>query len=154
MIDIVQTFETYATAAGYRFAYGRKDIQNWELSANTDLTSGESVILMFPMIEDAEIANSFPQRWSVSTQIWLGKKFDTDVESGTYAQLDETQRQKYDRRLKTLRINIETYIKAIFCAENDLELTAFKIVTEINKFDENLDFIVAEISFTYDSRVS
>lgn len=154
MIDLVQTFENYATAAEYEFAYGRKTGQNWVLTEDVDLDSGESVILMTPMIETGEIVNSFPQSWSVETQIWLGKKFDTDNESGTYAQLDETGRQKYNRRLKTLRTNIETYLKAVFCGEDDLELTAVKISTFINQFDENLDFIGATITFNHDSRVS
>lgn len=32
MIDVVQIFEDAATAAEYEFAYGRKDIQNWQLT--------------------------------------------------------------------------------------------------------------------------
>ena len=147
MIDLVTLFNTYATTAGYGFAYGRKDIQNWELTANVTLSAGKSVIMLFPFIEEAEIDNSLIFKWNVSTQIWLGKKFDTSSLTGTFSQLDETEKQKYDRRLKGLRDSLATYIKAIFCAESELELIRFRLVREINQFDENLDFVAAEINF-------
>jgi len=150
MIDIVQIFEDAATAAGYEFAYGRKDIQNWQLSEAVNLNSGKTVLLVDPFVETAEIDNSIIFKWSVRTTIALGKKFDNDVESGTYAQLDETELQKHDRRLQAMRSNMETLIKTIFCKE-DLVLTAAVILREINQFDENIDIIAAEITFNYDS---
>jgi len=306
MIDIVQIFKNAATAAGYEFAYGRKDIQNWQLTEAVNLNSGKTVLLVDPFVETAEIDNSIIFKWSVRTTIALGKKFDpfndwflpskdelnamytnlhaegvggfasnyywsstesnnysawwqlfgngyqndynkhntyyvrairaftaaegayslrdtgpagglicymdgttyyeaapsdqsaskawsniTDVEicttlvaigegqnntneiiaqarhtdsaaklcddlevvgglSGTYAQLDETELQKHDRRLQTMRSNMETLIKTIFCKE-DLVLTAAVILREINQFDENIDIIAAEITFNYDS---
>ena len=153
MINLVQIFENYATAAGHEFTYGRMDNSEWQITDTVDLDSGESVIVLFPLIEDADIANSFPHAWNVSTQIWLGKKFDIDNESGTSAELDESEKQKWDRRLFALRSAIETYIKAVFCAEAGLELTRVRIATFMNKFDENIDGISAEIAFNYDSRV-
>ena len=150
MIDLVTVFKTYATAAGYEFAYGRQDIQNWELTANVTLSAGESVVMLFPMIENANVDNSIVHGWNVSTQVWLGRKFDTSNATGTFSQLDETEKQKYDRRLKTIRDNLATYIKSIFCAETKLELTGFRILREINQFDENLDFVVGEINFIAD----
>ena len=153
MIDLVQLFEDYSTVLGYEFTYGRMGDTEWQMTDTVDLDDGESVIVLFPLIEDGEIANSFPQSWNVSTQIWLGKKFDTDNESGTSAELDETDLQKWDRRLFGLRSAIETYIKTVFCAETGLELTRLRIATFMNKFDENIDGISAEIAFNYDSRV-
>ena len=76
MIDIVQIFEDAATAAGYEFAYGRKDIQNWQLTEAVDLNAGETVLLVDPFVETAEIDNSIIFKWSVRTTIALGKKFD------------------------------------------------------------------------------
>lgn len=153
MIDIVQTFENYATAAGYEFTYGRMSNTEWIMTDDIDLDSGESVVVLFPIIEDGEIANSFPQSWSVSTQIWLGRKFDEDNASGTSSELDESDRQKWDRRLFALRTAIETYIKTVFCSEPGLELTRARISTFLNQTDENLDFIGMEVAFKYDSRV-
>ena len=307
MIDIVQIFEDAAEAAGYEFAYGRKDIQNWQLTEAVNLNSGKTVLLVDPFVETAEIDNSIIFKWSVRTTIALGKKFDPfsdwflpskdllnqiyinlylngigdftacayhssseesagwfwshhfgtgtqsqfgkgsnnasracrsftsaagvysvgdvgpsggwicyidetgtvyyevnpsnlaisawsnivaveigataqgtaigtgqanttaiiaqaghtdstaklcdDLEvgiNGIYAQLDETELQKHDRRLQAMRSNMETLIKTIFCNE-DLVLTAVVILREINQFDENIDIIEAEITFNYDS---
>ena len=155
MIDVVQIFEDAATAAEYEFAYGRKDIQNLEISSK-DLGAGETVLMVFPFIETAEIDNSIIFKWSVSTQLWLGRKFETEVieeetVQTTYSQLDETELQKYDRRLYALRSAMETMIKSIFCDTANIVLTHARVFREINQFDENLDFVTAEITFTYDS---
>jgi len=150
MIDLVEIFENYACAAEYEFAYGRKDIQNWELTANKTFQSGETVLLLFPIIESANIDNSQIFSWNAATQIWLGRKFDVDIGSGTYSQLDETERQKYDRRLKDLRDDLATFVKSVFCGESDLELVNLRILREINQFDENLDFVVGELNFIAD----
>ena len=150
MIYIVQIFEDAATAADYQFAYGRRDIQNLEVSSK-ELSAGETVLMVFPFVETAEIDNSIIFKWSVTTQLWLGKKFDTSVETGTYAELDETELQKYDRRLYALRSAMETMIKSIFCNTANIVLTGARVFREINQFDENLDFVTAEITFTYDS---
>ncbi len=153
MIDLIQVFEFHADAFGYEFTYGRESNTEWQMTDTVTMKDGESVIILGPIIEDAEITNSFPQSWNVTTTISLGKKFDTDNELGTYAELDETDRQKWDRRLFGLRSAIETYIKTVFCAEAGLELTRCRIATFMNKFDENIDGISAEIGFNYDSRV-
>jgi len=155
MIDIVQIFEDAAEAAGYEFAYGRKDIQNWQLTEAVNLNSGKTVLLVDPFVETAEIDNSIIFKWSVRTTIALGKKFETEVVeeetiTTTYSELDETELQKHDRRLQAMRSNMETLIKTIFCKE-DLVLTAAVILREINQFDENIDIIAAEITFNYDS---
>ncbi len=153
MIDLVTTFKSYATSAGYEFTYGRESDNEWLITDLITLSGGKSVVILGIIIEDGEIANSFPQSWNVTTVISLGKKFDTDNESGTSAELDETDQQKWDRRLFALRSAIETYIKTVFCAETGLELTRVRIATFMNKFDENIDGISAEIAFNYDSRV-
>ena len=155
MIDIVQIFEDAATAAEYEFAYGRKDIQNWQLTESVTLNAGKTVLLVDPFVETAEIDNSIIFKWSVRTTIALGKKFDTEIVeeetvTTTYSELDETELQKHDRRLQAMRSNMETLIKTIFCNE-DLVLTAAVILREINQFDENIDIIAAEITFNYDS---
>ena len=152
MIDLIATFKTYADLYRYEFTYGRESNNNWVMTDTVTLKDGESVIILGPLIEDGDIANSFPQSWNVSAMVSLGKKFDTDNESGTFAKMDETDQQKWDRRLFGLRSAIETYIKAVFCSEMRLELTRMRIATFMNKFDENVDGISAEIGFNYDSR--
>ena len=149
MIDVVKIFSDAATAKGFEFAYGRRDILNWE-TTNKTLNSGKTVLLVFPLVETARISNGIIHEWSVSTILWLGKKFDTSSLTGTFAQLDETEKQKYDRRLNVMRSTMETLLKYKFCGE-DHEQTAAVVAREINKFDEELDFISAAITFKYDS---
>jgi len=151
MIDVVQKFEDYATAAGYEFAYGREGVKNWQLSEGVTLSAGKIVLLVDPFIETAQIDNSIIFKWSVATTIALGKKFDVTVASGTYSQLDETDLQKYDRRLQAMRSNMETLLKTIFCNDDDLELTSARVLMEMNRFDENIEIVAAEITFLYES---
>ena len=148
MIDVVKIFSDAATAKGFEFAYGKKDILNWE-TTNKTLSGGKTVLMVFPFTENARIDNGIIHEWSASTILWLGKKFDTSSLTGTFAQLDETEKQKYDRRLNVMRSTMETLLKYIFCGE-DLELTAAVVAREINQFDENLDFVAAEINFLAD----
>ena len=150
MIDIVEVFSDAADDAGYEFAYGRKDILNFEATQGVDLNSGESVLLMFPFIEKGVVDNSIIHQWDVSTTLWLGRKFDVDNASGTFSELDETEKQKYDRRLKSLRDALATLIKTVFCSNDNLELTNIRIFRELNQFDEGIDFVTADINFFAD----
>ena len=77
--------------------------------------------------------------------IWVGRKFDP---AGTYSSLDETEKQKYDRRLKYLRALMETILTSL-CGDTDVEITDVEIFRELNKFDENTDVIGCNLSFTY-----
>ena len=52
MIDVVKIFSDAAIAKSYEFAYGRKDILNWE-TTNKTLSSGKTVLLVFPFVETA-----------------------------------------------------------------------------------------------------
>ena len=87
-------------------------------------------------------------------QILLGRKFEQELDevdpaiivSESEASLDETYWQKYQRRLKELSQSLLTIIATIQCA-NELETTAFEIRFDINKFDTNIDFVVANITF-------
>lgn len=150
MIDIIQVFQDAADHYGYSFAYGRQDILNYE-SGNIDVSAGQTILFVFPFIEDGVISNSLINRWAVHTQLWIGKKFDIDFTTGTFSNLDETELQKYDRRLKDLRDTMNTFIAYVFCNNTDLELTRARIFREINQTDENIDFVTADISFLYDN---
>jgi hypothetical protein len=149
MIDLVKMFEDAATVYGYRFAYGAKDILNYE-AGQADLISGEYIVMIFPFVETANLANNIMNGFKVSTQVWLGRKFDVTSASGTKSNIDETEKQKYDRRLKTMRTAMEAYIKYVFCS-NDPALTSVRIFRELNRFTTNIDFITADITFEYDN---
>ena len=73
----------------------------------------------------------------------LGRKFD-EVDTGS--DLDETFYQKYQRRLKDLMTLLVTHIAAFAC-DNKLQVTNCQFRMDLNKFDTNIDFIAASITF-------
>ena len=144
MFDPVLFFENIATAQSLRFIYGAKPFQNWEITQR-ELDSGEGFLGMFPFRERGTTDNGSVAAWSVSTVIWVGRKFDP---AGTYSSLDETEKQKYDRRLKYLRALMEVILQSL-CGSTEVEITDVEIFRELNKFDENTDVIGCNLSFTY-----
>jgi len=138
-------FEDIATAQSLRFIYGAKPFQNWEITQR-ELDSGEGFLGMFPFREGGTTDNGSITSWEVSTVLWVGRKFDP---AGTYSSLDETEKQKYDRRLKYLRALMEAILQSL-CGSTEIEVVGRpEIFRELNKFDENTDVIGCNLSFTY-----
>lgn len=150
MTDLVEIFETAADDLGYEFAYGAEQILNYEADKNVTLKNGEHVVFLLPFIEDGSIQNSNMHAFAVKTQIWVGRKFDDSSSSGNQATPDETQRQKYDRRLRQLRWRLQHFIKKTITDNDGLRLNAITIVQEINRFGTNIDFMTAQVTLEYD----
>ena len=144
MFDPVQVFEDIATAQSLTFIYGAKTFQNWELTQR-DITDGGCFMGMFPFRERGTFDNGAVASYAVTTVLWVGRKFDP---AGTYSSLDETEKQKYDRRLKYLRNLMEVVLQSL-CG-SDIEVINGEIFRELNRFDENTDVIGCDLSFTYD----
>lgn len=149
MKNIVELFENEATELGYLFIYGARAFINYEVSIK-DMRMGEIIVALFPLIDQATsiVNGSFVSRFSTSTTIWFGLKFDNDYLSGTLSDVDETNRQKYDRRLFDLKKKLLAYVQTVICGE--LELTNFRMSEAINQTDENIDFIGCDITFLHD----
>jgi len=147
MTDVVSIFEAYATTQNWSFAYGSREILDYETNQK-NLTSGKYILWLFPFDEKAIINTNVGvvTDWDLSTMIWLGRKFDNTAASGTRSSLDETQKQKYDRRLLAIREELATLIKTIFCSGN-YELKSARIRREINVSSTNIDFVVCEVTF-------
>lgn len=144
MFDPVKVFEDIATAQGLTFIYGAKPFQNWELTQK-DITDDDCFMGLFPISEDGELDNGSVAGYGCETILWLGRKFDP---AGTFSSLDETEKQKYDRRLKYLRALMEVVLQSL-CG-SDIEVTRARISRELNKFDENTDVVGCNLSFRYD----
>ena len=149
MFDPVRYFEDVAESLSLTFMYGAKPFQNWQ-ATQEDLTDGAIFMGMFPFEEDGELDNGAVAQYSVSTILWVGRKFDP---AGTFSSLDETERQKYDRRLLALRAQLEALL-ATFCGSVEITVTRARIFRELNRFDENTDVIGCDLSFTYDPNTS
>jgi hypothetical protein len=151
MTDLVKVFEDYATLKGWQFAYGTRQILNYETS-HKDLELGDKLLLMFPFTESAQINTNLNVigKWRFNTQIWLGQKFDVDGSTGTYSELDETYEQKYERRLLGLRGTVREMFKDLLCV-GGYEMINIQITREVNEFDENLDFVVVNLTVDVDN---
>jgi len=147
MFDPVKVFEDIADDNGFLFMYGARHFQNWEITGK-DLTDADTFLGMFPFEETGQADNGSIASWTVNTIIIAGRKFDTAL--GVHSSLDETEKQKYDRRLKYLRNVIETVLNNL-CAVKGIEITSARVFRELNKFDENTDYVGCELSFVYDS---
>ena len=147
MEEIVNLFRAYATTKGYRFIYGNEIFLNAEATMR-DMTGGEFLMCLFP-IRRKRLFNSnagIPSGWSVSAQIWIGRKFDTSSTTGTKSSIDETLEQKSDRRLFDIDSEFTDMEKDFFCASAYV-LKAWDLQPFINETNENIDFIAAATIF-------
>jgi hypothetical protein len=151
MQDIVLKFENEANRLDYAFIYGAQAFLNYDIST-IDLTNGRILVALFPLIDTA---SEIPQsnkitKFETSSTVWFGRKFDFNIDSGEYSNLDETQRQKYDRRLFALREIAIAFIEAVICG-TDIELISFVMKESINQTNENLDFISCDIRLRHEN---
>jgi len=151
MQDIVLKFENEANRLDYSFIYGAQAFLNYDI-AGLDLTDGRILVALFPLIDTAlEIPQSNKiVKFETSSTLWFGRKFDVNINSGEYSNLDETQRQKYDRRLFPLRELAISFIESVICG-TDLELMSFTMKESINQTDENLDFISCDFRIRHEN---
>lgn len=148
MFDPVKLFQDIATANNLGFAYGRKDFQNWAMTREEKLDDFEVILGLMPFEEYANMDNGSVSDWEASTIFWVGRKFD--IGEITFSSMDETEQQKYDRRLKYLRGYIDTILGNL-CDDAFVEVIGRPHVSrELNKFDENVDCVLCEITFRYD----
>jgi hypothetical protein len=141
----VKIFSDIADMFGYRFIYGSRAFLNWEITEQ-EISNGEIFLAMFPFVEDGEHENSLPVYNVFDTVLWIGRKFDDD---GTASSLDETEKQKYDRRLKGLRHELSLVLKQIYCF-SQIDIIRRKTENELNAFSVNCDALATELSFRVD----
>lgn len=148
MRNIVQIFEQQATDSGYKFLYGAREFLNYDLS-NESLSHFNFIMAMFPMTERSVSVVNFHRvsKFQADVTLWFGRKFDPDT---GISELDETNYQKYNRRLMACKDEVESFIKQLFCSQ-DFELVSVRLGEQLNEFAENLDFISCEMTFNYDN---
>ena len=150
MQDIVSIFSEAAETLEYKFIYGAKAFLNYDVG-DEQLTEGQILIALFPLIDQAtEIVHGGRiGKFETSTTVWIGRKFDHDQYGGTVSELDETNKQKYDRRLYELKGLVMDYIETTLCG-TDIELTSFRMSEYLNQTNENIDFIGCDIRLRHE----
>jgi hypothetical protein len=146
--DPVKVFQDIAIANSYKFIYGSRAFQNWEITQQS-LSASEIFLAVFPIVENGELTDGQPNSATYDTVIWIGRKYDPITLAEVT--LDETAKQKYDKRLKRLTAYLkEVVLHELFCHDSNIFITRYKISHEINAFDENCDAVACELSFKVD----
>jgi hypothetical protein len=140
----VSEIRTLATNQGYEFSYGTSEYKNWD--AGRKNLQDKDLIVLDPLIGSGSYIGGVKSDKTYVTTIGLAVKND-----GVYqATLDETYEQKYDRRLEDMEAALEAFIKLLACTDG-FEILSDRIISDINRFDTNVDIMLAEITFIYDT---
>jgi hypothetical protein len=159
MTDIfnpLKVFSDIATARRWRFIYGSRAYANWEIESQT-LTNAEVFMYLLPIVEKGNGVNGLPDVSLYTTSVCLGRKFDpapvtVPATPITVAStLDETEKQKYDRRLKELTYYLKHYVLSnLFCSNSNVEVVSWTIIHMLNEFDVNVDMVQLNLDFNID----
>ena len=138
---LIGAISDYATAESMVFLFGDNFMQNFE--ATTAITDGQYILAC-----DFNAAPRYGSGGGIGSVeyngvLMLGIKFDS---AGTYSNLDETLIQKYNTRLEDLSTKLSEAIVDIACA-NELDILNCTFKLDVNKFDENIDFVAATITY-------
>ena len=135
--DIIGVLEAYAIDKGWKFVYGFDSFDS-NIGVMNDYNPGELVLIAdfkaTPIYKNGQLPEI-----TYNCLLMLGRKFDADM---TSVSLEETPKQKYDRRLKFLAQTLANSIAEIGC-ENELEITSAPISVDINVYDTNIDFAIS-----------
>jgi len=146
----LKIFSDIATAQSWRFIYGSSGFQNWEITQQT-LSNAELFLALFPIVENGEPDGGLPQTSIYDTIVWVGRKYDSTVPGDNHSSLDETEMQKYDRRLKELTYYMkENVLSELFCSASNVEIISYRISHELNQFEENVDAVQCILTFRVD----
>ena len=140
--DIVNALRTQATTNGYLFLYGETWMQNIGAD-DLKLLDSSLVLACDPFTAQPTMDNGVIEQIVYSGAIALGQKFN----DGTVANLDETHLQKWENRLKNLSLALSNFIAAFSC-NNELDVSGINFRLDMNKFDTNIDFVAATVTFT------
>lgn len=143
IFQIVDILRDYCTENEIVFLYGSQAYRN--AIADRTKYNAEQKIMIADFRARATYENTSRSSLVFAGIIGLGQVRETE----TRASLDELYLQKYDRRLKELSSGLEDLLKVISC-NNDLDVTQAEYFLDINKMDINADFVVCNITLSYE----
>lgn len=143
---LVDVLEQYCIDNDIKFLYGDEFYQNAD---DGPMEYEENQLIMIADFDFQTVytnANAIDEIRYVGI-IGMGRKFETPTAEnpeGT-ASLDESILQKYKNRLKDLTTLLSNAITQIAC-DNELEITNVNGRFDINKFDNNSDFVITNLT--------
>jgi len=138
---LVGALRTYATGKGWKFIYGEEEHKNYE--ADQTMAKGQLILGSFGFIGSPGIINSKYTEIIYAGDLYLGRKFEV---AGTVSSLDETNIQKWDRRLQYLASTLASTI-GLFSCQHELDVSGISMRQEINRYDTNIDFVATLVTF-------
>lgn len=143
--DLIGNLRSTVIAAPYswKFVAGNNFMQNYEIAQQTFVAGTKVLCVDFSSsltYSKAGLLNGV----DYSGLMMLGIKFDAT--GGGIAQLDETYYQKYIARLKSLHETFAAFI-GVFACNNKLTVQSCRFTDMINVFDDNVDFVKADIVY-------
>jgi len=135
---IIEALEAAALAKGWKFDFAIDNRnQDFNIGVCQEFQAGD-VILLAATRQTPTRVGALISEINYDCLLMLGRKFDPD---GIASSLDETSKQKYDRRLSLLAKELSEFI-AVFMCDNELEGTIGTVSFQKNMFDTNIDFAV------------
>jgi hypothetical protein len=138
---LVDVLEAYALGQGWKFVL-KFDEFYANLEVQDEYINGQ-LVLTADVKSNPTIVNGQVTTITYTALLALGRKFDDD---GEVASLDESYKQKYDRRLKDLESALASTIGTVACS-NELDVTNTDFISDINVYDTNIDFIITTATF-------
>ena len=142
MYSLPEQIAAVATARGWVPVLA---FDNFEANIET----GETVypagvcVLTYDYTLQPTLVNGRVTAWRGEAMLALGRKAETT----TSAEISETHKQKYERRLKYLSEELVAGISDLSCASGHT-VALQPIAFQINKFDTNIDFAYTRITLT------
>lgn len=137
--NIIAAFQDYAIEQGWNFLFSLNEFEN-NLSNLFNDAEGINTLIC-DVKETPSIENEVVTSVNYECLLMLGRKFDPTLL--TNSNLSETHKQKYDRRLSELRVDLIGLMKKFGCT-HDLRVFDNEIYYEINVYDSNADFAVCD----------
>lgn len=136
--DLVGALKTYADSLGWAFIFGDNFRKNYEASRKSYAVN-QLILAVDPVVATPSItyANKIPEI-TYTGLILLGRKFEATTE----ACLDETYKQKYDRRLLYLSQALSANMLLFACSQ-ELTVSRLQFDLRINNLDANIDWVAA-----------
>jgi len=135
---LIEALESAAILKGWKFDFAIDDRnQDFNIGVCQQFDPGDIILLAAVRQTPTRVGSQIGDI-NYNALLMLGRKFDPD---GQPSSLDETSKQKYDRRLGELAKMLSEFI-AVFMCDNELDGTIGTINFQKNMFDTNIDFAV------------
>ena len=137
ILEIITLLQTFCANRGWHFIYGVNQFER-NLQTIREYLPDE-LVLIADFRVDPTYQNNKITKVRYTCLFMLGRK----SEYCNTANLDESNQQKYDRRIKDL---IEAFTVGViaFACENELDIISAPITVGLNVYDENIDFVISE----------